>query len=388
MAWKTWTLTDLARDLHVDQLHVGPRDVGGPAVGYSVRKRTLAGGLRQGVDVVEVDNGSLRFTVVPTRGMGLWKAKLGDLEIGWRSPVQGPVHPHYVPLDEASGLGWLQGFDELLVRCGLESNGGPVHDERGQLRYPLHGRIANLPAHHVELSIDGQSGEIAVQGVVDEARLYGQKLRLTSTVFTRVGESKLRVVDEVTNLSAEPGELQLLYHVNFGLPLLDAGAHVVLPAKTVVPCNARAAEGVGGWYHYLQEEVGYTEQVYFFELLGDRGGQTRALLRNAHGNHGASLSYNTAELPCFTIWKSTQMAADGYVTGLEPATNYPNARTFEEAQNRVIRLAGGESRRFNLELEIHGNAESVAAAEKAIQVLQGDTKPTVFDQPAAPWSVT
>ena len=77
----------------------------------------------EGVDTVEVNNGKLKFTVVPTRGMGLWKAWLGDSEIGWNSPVKGPVHPSLVPVADPSGLGWLEGFDELMCRCGLESNG-------------------------------------------------------------------------------------------------------------------------------------------------------------------------------------------------------------------------------------------------------------------------
>ncbi len=388
MAWKTWILTDADSDTYVEQLRLGPRDVGGAAEGYSVRKRTLRGGLRDGVDAVEIDNGSLSFTVLPTRGMGIWKARSGELEIGWKAPVRGPVHPRFVPLTEPSGLGWLQGFDELLVRCGLESNGGPVHDDQGRLLYPLHGRIANQPAHRVELSVDGEHGDIALMGEVDESRLYSQKLRLRSTISTRIGETGLKVVDEVINLSAEPAELELLYHVNFGLPLLDPGSHVVLPAKTVVPCNDRAAEGVGSWYHYLQEEAGYTEQVYFFELLADHDGWTRALLRNAHGNLGVSLVYNTAQLPAFTVWKSTQMASDGYVTGLEPATNYPNPRTFEASQGRVIRLEGGEQRRFEVRLEIHTHAESVAAAERAVKAIQGETATKIYERPTAPWSVT
>ena len=64
--------------------------------------------------------------------------------------MRGPVHPKFVPLAEPSGVGWLDGFDELLCRCGLVSNGAPEFDERGQLRYGLHGRIANLPARKVE----------------------------------------------------------------------------------------------------------------------------------------------------------------------------------------------------------------------------------------------
>ena len=116
----------------------------------------------------------------------------------------------------------LDGFDELLVRCGLESNGTPEFLANGALRYGLHGKIANCPAHRVEVTIDGDSGEIAVTGMVDEARLFGNKLRLTATITHAGRPPGLTITDTITNLSAEPGELELLYHINFGLPLLDA----------------------------------------------------------------------------------------------------------------------------------------------------------------------
>ena len=69
-----------------------------------------------------------------------------------------PVNPAFVPLMEPAGLGWLDGFNELLCRCGLESNGPPEFDEAGRLLRPLHGRIANTPAHRVELIVDEAGG--------------------------------------------------------------------------------------------------------------------------------------------------------------------------------------------------------------------------------------
>ena len=74
MPKKTWILTDVDADIYQEQISLGPDQVGGPARGYSVTKRTLRGGRRDGVDVVEVDNGRLRFVAVPTRGMGIWRA--------------------------------------------------------------------------------------------------------------------------------------------------------------------------------------------------------------------------------------------------------------------------------------------------------------------------
>ena len=152
MSRKTWTLTDVDAGIYVEQIvWVGPDQVGGSAHGYRVTKRTLRGGLSDGVDVIEVDNGLFRFIVMPTRGMGIWRASCGSVQLGWKSPAKGPVHPMFVPLWEASGLGWLSGFNELLVRCGLESNGGPDFAPNGALRYPLHGKIANTPANKVEV---------------------------------------------------------------------------------------------------------------------------------------------------------------------------------------------------------------------------------------------
>ena len=125
-----WILTDVAAGKYEEKLTITPPDVGGKADGYSIVKKTLRGGLADGVDTITIDNGKFSFIVLPTRGMSIWKAWLNDAEIGWQSPVHGPVHPKYVPLNEPSGLGWLDGFDELLVRCGLESNGAPEFDEQ------------------------------------------------------------------------------------------------------------------------------------------------------------------------------------------------------------------------------------------------------------------
>jgi len=385
MAINKWTLTDATTGAHVDELTISPSDVEGGAEGYGITKKTLRGGLSEGVDLVHVDNGNLNFTVLPTRGMGLWKAWLGGEEIGWQSPVRGPVHPAFVPLMEPGGLGWLDGFDELLVRCGLESNGAPDFDENGKLVYPLHGRIANRPAHQVEVSVDGDSGEIALTGVVEETRFHFSKLRLTSTVTTRAGEAALRIRDVVENFSGSPAEIQMLYHTNFGQPLLAPGSAFVAPVKTVVPRNERAAEGMETWNTYAPEVAGYAEQVYFLDLLADEDGKTRTLLKNAAGTRGVSILQDKSQLPCYTLWKNTTASADGYVTGLEPGTNFPNPRTFEGQQGRVVRLAAGAATAFDLVLEFHKDAEEVKQAENAIAALQGDTDPEIGDEPWEGW---
>ncbi len=127
--YKSWTLTDVASDLWIDSFSVSNETLRLPTPhDWSVRKRTLRGGARDGVDIIEVHNGSLSYTILPTRGMGLWRGEYRGNFLGWRSPVQGPVHPKFVNTADAGGLGWLAGFDEWVVRCGLASNGPPGED--------------------------------------------------------------------------------------------------------------------------------------------------------------------------------------------------------------------------------------------------------------------
>ena len=386
MAKRTWTLTDVDQDIYLEQLSISPDDVEGGATGYSLTKRTLRGGLRDGVDVIEIDNGAFRFVVIPTRGMGVRNASSGDLRLEWNSPVKGPVHPGFVSLMEPSGLGWLDGFDELLVRCGLESNGAPEFNDNGTVRYGLHGMIANRPAHKVEVTVDGDSGEIRLTGVVNETRLFFNKLQLTTTYTTRPGQPGMTVTDTITNVSAQPSELELLYHVNFGVPLLNSGSKVVLPVAKIAPRDATAVEDLAEWDTYGPETPGSGEAVFFFDLAADARGQTQTLLRNADGSQGVSLKFNKNQLPCFTLWKSRQAAIDGYVTGMEPAINFPNTKSFEREKGRVVTLGPNESRTFELSMEAHPDAASVAAAEEAVAKLQEGTTPKMLKQPEPEWS--
>lgn len=388
MPFRSWTLIDQRHNIYQPQLVLGPRDVGGSAQGYAVNKHVLTAGRSAGVDVVEVDNGTFRFSLLPTRGLGLWKAWLGDLEIGWHSPVRGPVHPAGVPVGQPNGLGFLDGFDELLTRCGLESNGAPEHDQGGVLRYPLHGHIANLPADYLELAIDGETGEIRLTGEVREARFLIKNLRLRSTLTTRVGRPGLSIVDEVCNDAATPTDIQLLYHINFGLPLLGPGARLVAPLETLAPKDAHSAADLPSWDVFAAEEAGFAERVYFAQLSAGSDSRTQVLLKNAAGSQGVSLTYRVDQLPYFILWKNTGAAADGYVTGLEPATNLPNRRSFEAGQGRTVKLAPGQSARFELELTAHSDSAAVANAERAIDALRRGRQPKIYDQPRPGWSMT
>ena len=228
----TFILSDSSSDVWVDSLLIDAPALGlGETQPFSVKKHTLRGGRREGVDLIVVDNGALRFSVVPTRGMGLWNGWYLGNRLGWDSPISdGPVNPAFVNLGAHGGLGWLEGFDELLARCGLENNGAPFEVEtvkpdgsKSHTTFGLHGRIANIPASYVAVSVDSAPPhEITVVGRVDETRVFGPQIRMESRITTVPGSNQFVVRDEFTNLKDQATEMQVLYHWNFGPPFLGA----------------------------------------------------------------------------------------------------------------------------------------------------------------------
>ncbi|GAA4433159.1 aldose 1-epimerase family protein [Bremerella cremea] len=353
--------------------------------GLSVTHTRMFGGRRDGVELLTVQNGDFSFTTIPTRGMGIHQAKYGETRIGWNSPIEGPVHPQFVPLSDPSGLGWLDGMDELIVRCGLESNGAPEFDaETGRLKYGLHGRIANQPTEDVVVDVS-DAGEMCISGEVRESRFLCYNVALKTEIRTKAGENGFRIRDQIVNRSAQPSMAQMLYHINMGAPILGEGASVVCPATEICPRTDVAAAGIENWSTYDAPTTGYQEQVFFFQLAADEAGQTCALLKNAAGDQGVSVHFNIQQLPYFIVWKNTAAEADGYVTGLEPATNFPNPRSFEEKHGRVLQLAPGQTYEIDLGLQFHPDAASVAAIEEKIAGLTKGTEAKVHTSPQANW---
>ncbi|MCG3198314.1 MAG: hypothetical protein GHCLOJNM_02812 [bacterium] len=357
--------------------------------GWSVRKITLHGGKQEGVDLVILDNGILSITVVPTRGMGILEVKGGKLRIGWESPVKEVVHPAFINLQSRGGLGWLEGFNEWLVRCGLENTGHPGTDEfinnvgeKAQMDLTLHGKIANIPASEVEVVVDREPPHrIAVRGRVDERMFYGPQLELWTEVSAIPGEYGFRVSDTLTNRGDSDSEFQLLYHVNFGAPLLEEGARFIAPIQSVAPFNAHAAEAIQTFQDYSAPTPGFVEQVYCMHLYSATDSRTTVGLVTQNRGRAVSMSFSTEELPCMTLWKNTGAIKDGYVTGLEPGTSFPYNRRIERGFGRVPKIAPGGSREFHIDFEVHSGHEKVEELGRRIEAIRAGRPTEVSVEP-------
>ncbi len=356
---------------------------------FSIIKSVLHGGKQEGVDVVTIDNGRLKMVVVPTRGMSILGVTMGPLRLGWDSPVREVVHPSLINLHDREGLGWLDGFNEWLVRCGLEFAGHPgidtFRDNTGatsERRLTLHGKIGNIPASEVTVSVEpGPPPIIRLRGRVDEISFYGGALELQTQISMVVGSREFEIRDVVTNRGAESQEFEVIYHANFGPPLLESGASLAVPIRKVQPMNATAAKSLEGFQQISGPVAGKKEEVFLIEPLSDPQGETLVLLQNANKKLGCSVKYSLGQMPFLTIWKNTALPRSGYVMGIEPGTNYPFNRSVERKAGRLQKLSAGESAEFKLTYTLHTNEASVQEVAQQIAFLQEDFEPQVLAEP-------
>jgi len=381
-------LTDTSANLSTAQWKVTSAEwapnsnKGGPA--WSIELKTLHGGRQEGVQVIEVDNGAMRFTIVPTRGFELWKAEAGRLRLGWDSPIGEIVHPSYIRLTDNGGQGWVAGFGGLMVRGGLASFGSPAQDGNQQLT--LHGHVDYLPASFVSVRYEASpQPRLVFRGIVNDIQTFGPQLRLTSEISTPVGKPEVSFDDVVTNLSDVPQEMELLYHTNFGIPLLGAGAEFVAPLKWVAPMNpASAAGGLKDWNRYSgPHPSGYVAKVFNMQLQTDAKGMTQAMLKAPDGASGVAMRFDTKGLPYMSLWKNEISAKAGYVTGLEPGTGFPNARPVERAAGRVPKLPGGGTYRVHLTIAALPAKADVDRAAAEIGALTRSTS-EIRQKPTGP----
>jgi len=377
------TITSVTDNTRTEAWETDERQSGIGGLPWSIRKRTLHGGRQEGSEEIEVENGVLRFTVLPTRGMSIGKLEAGrDLPLGWASPVREVVHPKHVDLQDSAGLGWLTGFNEWLVRCGVAFAGHPGTD--GAHLLTLHGRIGNTPASEVTVSVDAAPpNTIRVRGRVDEAMFKFADWELWTEVSTEPGGDKLRVNDMLVNRSSYAREYQIIYHTNFGPPMLGAGAQFEAPVASVSPFNQQAANELAAWQTYRLPTAHYGETVYCVTPHSDASGHTLVALVSAASDRGVTCRYATGSLPSLSLWKNTDTLEEGYVTGIEPGSGFPYRRELERKAGRVPTLPPGGSITFSLEWQVLRDAAAVALAREEIRGIQRGRVPTVAVAPLA-----
>ncbi len=274
----------------------------------AVEEMRLCGGKGDGVRLVQVKNeDGLRATVCADRCLDLYRFEYKGHNLGFFSAA-GYVNPTYY--DEGySGRNFTAGF---LSTCGLLNVGAPSVDEG--VEYGLHGKISNTPCENLAYNCDPISGKITISGNMREAELFGEKFLLSRNYIIE-GKSVL-VKDAILNEGGEAAPFLILYHCNFGYPLLDEGVELMFPSNKVIPRDAEAEKGIDVYDQIIAPEADWPEQCFMHDMPS-KDGITAVALYNAKLGIGVKIEYSSDTLDQFGEWKS--MRARDYALGLEPS---------------------------------------------------------------------
>lgn len=343
--------------------HPWTHKISHPAQVGGIETAVLDNGPGRGTRVAWVNTGAgLRFKVVLDRGMDLAEAAFNQHGLAWLSHV-GVTAPQ--PLSDRD-LGWLRTFGGgLLTTCGLDHVGGPETDSFGERG--VHGRISNTPAE-IESIIQpdparGQLG-FSLTGRMRETTVFGPNLELKRTISGTLGQPTIRLRDEVRNLGNTPAPHMLLYHVNFGWPLVDEGTRL----RWRGDWQAREGGINGDIFREghdfrtcpapLDSHRGGGEAVAFIDAAPDATGYCTTGLHNPTLGLAVVLKFQKAQLPWLINWQ--HWGPGEYVTALEPATHPPIGQAAARQQQTLVFLEPGETRAYDLKLTVLHQPEAIA----------------------------
>ena len=187
-----------------------------------------------------------------------------------------------------------------------------------------------------------------------------------------LGAKSIRIEDTIENLGFSAQPLQMLYHFNFGFPLLSETCRVVAPIISTVPRDDEAAadNGVAECRGFSVPIQGYKEKVFFHDVATDGKGRTFVALINPSvggAPMGVVLRYDKKPLPKLTEWK--MIGTDCYVCGLEPGTANPVGRSAARSRGELMTLAPQAVHHVAVEFEVLDSREELASIDAEAQKL-------------------
>lgn len=267
----------------------------------SLRRYTLCEGSEAGLEVLDCDNGKLRFLLNVSKACDVMQLYHEGQNISF-------VSKNGFTKREIPFLNRFEGG--MLYTCGLDSVGG-------REGYELHGTLHNIPAKITRAECD-ENG-ITVEAILRDTALFGKNLVLKRRIFTAIGSECVSLEDTLVNEGYADEDYCLLYHINVGYPMLDEGARVVADVRKCEPRSAWAEKNQDTAFEMSAPIPSAEETCYFLTL-----GEPKISLVNDKIGKCFTVSYSGDTLPHFVEWRS--MASGDYALGLEPCTTELDGR--------------------------------------------------------------
>jgi galactose mutarotase-like enzyme len=328
-----------------------------------IETSVLDNGAGRGTRIAWINTGTgLRYKIMIDRAMDIADAFYGQHSLAWLSHL-GVTPPQ--PFS-SHGMDWLRNFGGgLLVTCGLSHSGPPDADEYGERG--LHGLISNTPAEIESIvqpdPIHGNL-EMSITGRIRETRIFGPSLELRRTISGTLGKAMITIHDEVVNLANTPAPHMMLYHFNFGWPLVDEGTEHLWKGSWRSPNGDPKNKLFREDHNFricqppLDQHSGTGEDVAFIDATPDKEGNCTAGLYNQKLGMALAIRFRKSQLPVLNNWQ--HWGKGEYVTGLEPGTNPPIGQAQARREKTLIILGPGERRSYDVQIEVFENQKNIS----------------------------
>lgn len=305
-------------------------------------------GAGRGLRIAWFNTGSgLRFQVLLDRGMDIGATFYNAYSLAWISH-QGPtfIEPS---LKQPTEL-WLKQFGGgLLTTCGL-SHVGNTEIEQDQIR-PLNGTIHAQSAEIIEIqqpNLHTGNLDMKIVGILKESNPFGIQFVLKRTIRASLGKSEIHIQDEIINEGNVPAPYMLLYHNNFGWPLVDFGTELYWDGEANARGTIHDNELLQSDYKKVKAPIPSkdAEACIFIDTLANEQGICSCGLKNKNINLQVEVQFNKQQLPWLTNWQHWE--TNHYVVGLEPGTNPPIGQSKAKANNTLKYIQPNASERVDL----------------------------------------
>ncbi len=327
--------------------------LGNPYQLGGTRHYRLTDGITDGCRCVDVNTGSgFSYTVVCDRGLDISLASYKGTNLAFLTENM-EAHPAHF---DSFGIQWLRTFSGgLLTTCGPTHLGPPCEDN-GEI-LGQHGRWTSLPAKKVCDLTDNERGIINITGELSDCTPFGHKIAIKRSISSEFGKNFVVIEDEITNVGGKECPFNLLYHINFGYPLLSEDAIVHVPSKACIGYDdytnermdekntVKAPNGENLEKNYMHTFSGETETVWIHNPKLENG-------------LAVAITFPSEDLPYLTQWVLEDVK--DYVLALEPANVPCESRDYLRKNNLLPFLKPGETKKFRVKIQVVSGNDEIA----------------------------
>ena len=286
------------------------------------RRYTLNCGKEDGIRVIEVNNGKLRFMLNESKALDVMQMWHKGENISFIS--KNGFTKREIP--------FMRRFEGgMIYTCGLDDVGG-------REGYELHGNFHNSPANVI--TCDCNEDGITIIAEVLDTQLFGKNLVMRRTITTKILSDEVDICDTLINKGTKAEEYALLYHVNVGYPMLDEGTTITSDAISVTPRNDWSAQNIDDRTVRKAPVDNQMETCYFVVNK-----TPKIVVENKKINKTFTLTYSDQTLPYFVQWNGG--ASGDYALGTEVST------TLLDDKFAYKQLSSGESVVFKLNFKLN-----------------------------------